>query len=241
MLHCGNCLDVMCKVPSASIDMALSDVPYGKTQNEWDQPIPFEPMWKELHRVTKPDGAIVLMAAQPFAAQLICSNLANFRYDLIWFKNKPTGFLNAKRQPLRAHEHILVFYRKPPLFEPQMTTGHEPVHAAVQTSHGKNYGKKTQRIESGGSTERYPLSVLRVPIVNNDSPEKVHPTQKPVALMAWLVASYTRRGDTVLDFAMGAGTTGVACADLGRQFIGIELRNDFFALAQSRLAVSKAA
>ena len=215
--------------------MVLADVPYGQTQNAWDKPIPFEPMWRELRRVTKRNGAIVLMAAQPFASKLICSNLDDFRYDLIWQKNKPTGFLNAKKQPLRNHEHILVFYRSPPTFHPQKTQGHEPVHAAVQTSHGKNYGAKTKRIESGGNTDRYPLSVLPMPIINNDSPDKVHPTQKPVGLMAWLIRSYTDAGQTVLDFAAGSGTTGVAAALEGRQSILIELNQEYAATADRRI------
>lgn len=235
MLHCGDCLDVMRSLPPSSVDMVLADVPYGQTQNAWDRPISFGSMWEQLRRIAKPNAAIILMAAQPFASQLVCSNLTDFRYDLIWSKNKPTGFLNAKRQPLRSHEHILVFYRSPPYYEPQKTQGHEPLHRAVQTSHGKNYGAKTQRIESGGNTDRYPLSVLPMPIVNNDSSEKVHPTQKPVELMAWLIRSYTRQGETVLDFAMGSGTTGVACSNLGREFVGIEMQQDYFQAAVERL------
>lgn len=233
---CGDCIDVMAGLPAAGIDMVLADVPYGQTQNAWDIPIPFVPMWRELRRVTKLNAAIVLMAAQPFASKLVCSNLADFRYDLIWQKNKPTGFLNAKKQPLRNHEHILVFYRAPPFFEPQKTQGHEPVHAAIQTSHGKNYGKKTQRIESGGSTERYPLSIVPMPIINNDSPDKQHPTQKPVDLMAWLIRSYTRPGETVLDIAAGSGTTAVAAIKEGRRYICIEKELRYVEIAKDRVA-----
>lgn len=235
-LYCGDCLQIMPYIDTGAVDMVLADVPYGQTQNEWDKPIEFEPMWRELRRVAKEDAAIVLMAAQPFAAKLICSNIAEFRYDLIWSKNKPTGFLNAKKRPLRSHEHILVFYGSPPFYEAQKTQGHEPLHRAIQTSHGKNYGAKTQRIESGGNTDRYPLSVLHVPIVNNDSPDKVHPTQKPVDLMAWLIRSYTQPGETVLDFTAGSGTTAVAAMREERDYICIESNADFFNIMTKRIA-----
>ncbi len=240
VLH-GDCIEVMARLPAASVDMVLADVPYGQTQNAWDKPIPFEPMWRELRRVTKRNAAIVLMAAQPFASKLICSNLDDFRYDLIWQKNKPTGFLNAKKQPLRNHEHILVFYRSPPTFNPQKTQGHEPQHAAVQGAHGKNYGARSKPSVVGGSTERYPLSVLPMPIINNDSPDKVHPTQKPVGLMAWLIRSYTDAGQTVLDFAAGSGTTGVAAVNLGRTFIGMELDEHWYGYAQRRIGAALSA
>jgi|HubBroStandDraft_2_1064218.scaffolds.fasta_scaffold00003_3 DNA modification methylase len=231
----GDCLEVLVKLRTASVDLVLSDLPYGKTQNAWDKPIAFASMWRELRRVAKPAAAIVLMAAEPFAAQLICSNLEDFRYDLIWRKNKPTGFLNAKRQPLRVHEHVLVFYRAPPVYNPQMTQGHEPVHAATQTSHGKNYGAKTQEIVSGGSTERYPTSVLEISIINNDDPTKCHPTQKPVALMEWLIATYSRPNEIVLDITAGSGTTGEAAANLGRHAILIEANPEYAAMIERRL------
>lgn len=237
-LYHGDCIEVMATMGAESVDMVLSDVPYGQTQNEWDKPIPFDLMWAGIRRVAKPSAAIVLMAAQPFAAKLICSNLDEFRYDLIWSKNKPTGFLNAKKQPLRSHEHILVFYRKPSFFNPQKTQGHEPLHRATQTSHGKNYGRKTQAIESGGNTDRYPLSVLPMPIVNNDSPEKVHPTQKPVDLMAWLIRSYTRPREIVLDIAAGSGTTALAAAREGRSYCCIESDAAVFATMRARVAAA---
>jgi DNA modification methylase len=231
----GDCLSILPTLEPGSIDMVLADVPYGQTQNGWDVPIPFEPMWRELRRVTKPAAAIVLMAAQPFASKLVCSNLEDFRYDLIWQKNKPTGFLNAKKQPLRNHEHMLMFYRKPPFYLPQMTTGHKPVHAATQTSHGKNYGAKTAPIKSGGSTERYPGSIIPMPIINNDDPEKWHPTQKPVDLFAWLIRSYTAAGQTILDFTAGSGTTAVAAQREGRSAVLIELHSEYAAMAERRI------
>ena len=218
-----------------SIDLVLADVPYGQTQNDWDQPIPFGPMWGQLLRVAKPGAAIILMAAQPFASKLICSNLDDFRYDLIWKKNKATGFLNSKKQPLRIHEHILVFYRKPPFYAPQMTTGHKPGNYAKRTIASTNYGTQTPT-EYGGSTERYPTSVLDIPVVNNDDPGKHHPTQKPVDLMAWLVRSYSEPGMTVLDFSAGVGTTAIAAMRENRKCICIEKELRYVEVAKRRIA-----
>jgi DNA modification methylase len=240
MILRGDCIEVMGGLPAGSVDMVLADVPYGQTQNDWDQPIPFVPMWEQLRRVTKPNAAIVLMAAQPFASKLVCSNLADFRYDLIWRKNKPTGFLNAKKQPLRIHEHALVFYRKPPVYEPQMTTGHKPGNYAKRVKHSSNYGAQTPTVY-GGSTERYPTSVVDVPIINNDDPDKRHPTQKPVELMAWLIRSYTSRGQTVLDFTAGAGTTAIAAMREGRRFICIEQEPAYVEIAEARVAAERGA
>lgn len=235
MIICGDCLDVMGRIEAESVDLVLSDLPYGQTQNEWDIPIPFEPMWAGIHRVTKPNAAVVLFAAQPFASLLICSNLKDFRYDLIWRKNKPTGFLNAKKQPLRNHEHILIFYRKPPRYTPQMTSGHRPGNYAVRTKGSTNYGAQTET-EYGGSTERYPLSVLDFPIINNDNPDKHHPTQKPIELMGWFIRSYTERGQMVLDISAGVGTTGLAAMREGREFVCIERERSYCDIAEQRLA-----
>lgn len=238
MIYFGNCIEIMAWLQDGSVDMILSDVPYGQTQNDWDKPIPFEPMWDQIWRVVKPNAAVIIMAAQPFASRLICSNERDFRYDLIWHKNKPTGFLNAKKQPLRIHEHILVFYRKQPLFEPQMTTGHKPGNYARRTKHSTNYGAQTPT-EYGGSTERYPTSVIPMPIINNDDPEKWHPTQKPVDLMRWLIRSYSAAGDLVLDLAAGSGTTAVAAMREGRRSICIESHPKYFERMESRLAAER--
>lgn len=238
MILFGDCLDVMSGLPDCSVDLVLSDVPYGQTQNAWDVPIPFAPMWEQLTRITKPASAIVLMAAQPFAAKLICSNLRDFRYDLIWKKNKATGFLNAKKQPLRVHEHALVFYRKPPFYAPQMTTGHKPGNYARSVKTSANYGAQTPT-EYGGSTERYPTSVVEIPIINNDDPDKRHPTQKPVDLMAWLIRSYSDHGNTVLDFAAGSGTTAIAAMREGRRFICIEKQPEYFDIIQRRVDLER--
>jgi site-specific DNA-methyltransferase (adenine-specific) len=237
VLH-GDCIDAMEGLDPASVDLVCADVPYGQTRNAWDKPIPFEPMWQQLHRVTKPDAAIVLMAAQPFASKLICSNLQDFRYDLIWRKNKPTGFLNAKKQPLRNHEHILVFYRKPPFYCAQKTTGHKPGNYAKRIKGSSNYGAQTST-EYGGSTERYPTSVIDMPIINNDDPDKAHPTQKPVGLMGWIIRSYSKPGDVVLDIAAGSGTTAIAALRDGRKYVCIEQETEYINVIHSRLSAER--
>src|SRR5580700_9495266 len=172
----GDAIELLRTLSPSCIDLVVADPPYGQTQNDWDKPLDLFFMWQELRRVTKLNAAICLMAAQPFAARLVCSNEEEFRYDLIWHKNKPTGFLNANRQPLRAHEHILIFYRAPPLYNPQKTNGHEPGHKATRATKSTNYGAY-DKTDYGGSTERHPTSVLPIPIINNDSPDKEHPTQ----------------------------------------------------------------
>jgi site-specific DNA-methyltransferase (adenine-specific) len=227
----------MQRIAASSVDMVLCDLPYGKTRNAWDKIIPIQPMWDAIRRVAKPTAAIVLMAEMKLAARLITSNEGEFRYDLVWHKNKPTGLFNANRMPMRQHETILVFYRSPPTFTPQKTQGHKPGNKAHQTSVGQNYGATDKaKVEVyGGNTDRFPTSVIPIPIINNDDAAKVHPTQKPVALMEWLVRSYTQPGDTVLDFCAGSGTTGVAAVHQRRDFIGIDLLPEYTAIAADRL------
>jgi site-specific DNA-methyltransferase (adenine-specific) len=233
----GNCLDIMKELPDKSVDMVLCDLPYGVTaRNKWDKIIEPAALWSSYTRVCKPNAAIVLFAAQPFASIMVASNPKEFRYDWIWEKNKSTGFLNAKKMPLRKHEHLLVFYRKVPTYHPQKTTGHSPVHKFVKnTSDGNNYGQTKLGVSGGGSTERYPSSVLRFPVINNDNPEKFHPTQKPVELCEYLIKTYTNEGDTILDNTMGSGSTGVAALRTGRKFIGIEQDKKYFDKALKRL------
>lgn len=232
----GDCLDIMPMIPDASVDMVLADLPYGVTQNRWDQVIPFDRLWDEYRRVTKPNAAIVLTATQPFAAQLITSNPKMFRYDLIWRKNKSTGFLNANRMPLRLHEIILVFYRRLPVYHPQKTHGHAPVHLFTKhTSDGPNYGKTKRNIRGGGQTDRHPTSVIDIPVVNNDSDNKTHPNQKPVELFEYLIRTFSNRGAVVLDNCIGSGTTAIACLNTGRHYIGIEQDAKFCRLANKRV------
>ena len=213
--------------------MILCDLPYGTTQNKWDTIIPLEPLWAEYRRVCKDDAAIVLTAQSMFTAMLMVCARDIYRYSLIWEKTKAGGFLNAKRMPLQAHEDICVFYRKLPTYNPQMVEGKPYVKKAVSDGDGKNYGKFT-RAGSVAVNEgvRYPRSVLRFP---NDNHGSVHPTQKPVALMEYLIRTYTNAGDVVLDNCMGSGTTGVACANTARKFIGMEQDPAYFDVACERV------
>lgn len=231
-----DCLVGLRHLPAGSVTMVFADLPYGRTQNEWDRLVPIEPLWRELNRVCRADAAMVFTAMQPFTSLLVCSNTRSFRYEMIWQKNKVRGFLNAKKQPLRTHENVLVFYRKQPRYVPQMTEGHTPVHSYTKhTSDGTNYGATKRGVSGGGSTTRYPTSVLALPVVNNDDPIRIQPTQKPEALVAWFLRTYTRPGDLVLDPTAGSGTTLVAAKRLGRRFVGFETDADMVAKATIRL------
>ena len=231
----GDCIDKMKDIESGSIDMVLTDPPYGTTRCKWDSIIDLGLMWEQLKRIIKPNGAIVMTASQPFTSVLTCSNLKLFKYSLVWEKTTATGHLNAKRMFMRAHEDILVFYGKPPTYNPQKTTGHK---RKVSSAESKSNCIKTavygdHGLTSYDSTERYPRSVIKTSTDKQKS--KLHPTQKPVALMEYLIKTYTSEGETVLDFTMGSGTTGVACANLSRNFIGIELDTGYFEMAEKRI------
>ena len=234
MLHLGDCLDVMQGIPDGSVDMVCTDPPYGTTACKWDSVIPFEPMWAQLKRIVKPNGAIVLMASQPFTSALVMSNVGMFRYDLKWIKTQATGFYNANRMPLRAHEDILVFYRSLPSYNPQKTAG-EP-YVQKRGSASNVYQGKDLSVTVNETGMRHPLSWR---VFQRDA-DKVHPTQKPVALMEYLIRTYTNAGETVLDFTMGSGTTGVAAANTGRRFIGIERDPDYFTIASARVQKAQA-
>lgn len=237
-LMLGDCLDRMREIPDASVDMVLADLPYGTTQNKWDSVIPPEPLWHEYWRICK--GAVVLTATQPFSSALVMSQPSAFRHEWVWEKNKATGHLNASRAPLRAHEVALVFAQKAPSYTPQMTVGHPPANSVPRRGHNSpNYGQQKPSAAYGGATTRYPRSVLQFPIVNNNDPEKVHPTQKPVALFEYLIRTYTNPGDLVLDNTMGSGTTGVACVNTGRRFIGIERDPGYFEIAEKRIRAAE--
>ena len=221
----GDCLDILPTLPSASVDMVLADPPYGTTRNVWDCRIDLQRLWPEIRRVAKSKAAIILCAAPPFDKMLAASNLAEYRYDWVWEKGNATGHLNAKRQPMRAHEYLLAFYREPPVYNPQMTTGHTPVNSFYTRHSGSNYGAADAHREGGGSTERYPRSVLR--FSSDKQIDNRHPTQKPLALMQYMVRTYSNPGGVVLDFCAGSGTTGRACNAEGRTFIGIDLNVSF--------------
>jgi len=238
-VHQGDCLEFMKLIPDEVIDAIITDLPFGSTKNSWDKIIPFEPLWEQYKRITKKNAAIVLMAIQPFASQLVMSNIDMFRYDLVWEKNKKTGFLNAKKMPLRAHEIILVFYQQLPIYNPQMTYGHNPVHSFTKhTGDGTNYGKTKIGITGGGQTSRHPTSIVKIPVVNNDSKEKYHPLQKPVALFEWLIKTYTDEGMIVLDSCAGSFTTAEAARNLKRNWICIEKEEKYCEIGRKRLSVS---
>jgi site-specific DNA-methyltransferase (adenine-specific) len=226
-------------IPSGSIDLVLTDPPYGTTACKWDSVIPVEPMWSNILRLAKAHAPIVFTAAQPFSSTLVVSQLELFKYEWVWEKTAATGHLNAKHQPLRAHESVLVFCRGRCKYVPQKTLGHKPVNKYTKrTGDGDCYGATRIGISGGGSTERYPRSVQVFP--SDKQRSALHPTQKPLALMEYLIATYTSPGDTVLDFSMGSGTTGVACKRLARNFVGIEINSEYFEIAKSRIADTEA-
>ncbi|MFB8425981.1 DNA-methyltransferase [Priestia megaterium] len=233
-----NCLDSegMKAIPDKSIDFILCDLPYGITRNHWDSVIPLEELWEQYSRIIKDNGAIALTASQPFTSILAASNLKMFRYEWIWKKNKSTGFLNAKKMPLKQHESVLIFYKKLPIYNPQKTTGHKPVNSFKKnTSDGTNYGKTQTGIVGGGQTDRYPTSIIEFPVVNNDSDERIHPNQKPLGLLEFLIKTYTNENDLVLDNCMGSGATAIACINTNRNFIGFELEKDYYLKATKRI------
>lgn len=235
-LYNGDCLDVMATLPSASVDLILCDLPYGTTQNKWDSIIPLDALWREYWRIAKPNAAIVLTAAQPFTSALVMSNPATFKYQWIWEKTIATGFLNAKKQPLRAHEDVLVFGRGQTLYNPQMIDRQERKVSRRVGTKTTNYGAADKETFYD-STARYPRSVQVFP--SRTDGDALHPTQKPVALMEYLIRTYTNPGDTVLDNCMGSGTTGVAAIQSGRRFIGIERDPDYFAIASKRIGEAR--
>lgn len=232
-LMLGDCLERMKDIPDGGVDMILCDPPYGTTACKWDSVIDLPLMWEQLKRVTKPTSAILLFGAEPFSSILRCSNLQMFKYDWVWEKPHGTGFLNAKKQPIRAHEVVSVFYNKPCTYNPQKTQGHVRKISTKRLDETEVYGKQVGE-HSYDSTERFPRSVQ---VFSSDKQKSsLHPTQKPIALMEYLIKTYTTEGDSVLDFTMGSGTTGVACVNLGREFIGIEMDEGYFNIAEKRIA-----
>lgn len=218
----GDCLEVMKLIDDATIDFILCDLPYGVTKNKWDSVIDLKKLWNEYERVIKTNGAIVLFGQDKFSATLMLSNAKLHRYNLIWEKTTPTGHLNAKKMPLRSHEDILVFYKKLPTYNPQKTTGHK---RKVSTAQHKRGSKKTTNYGEHGlttydSTERYPKSVLN--FATDKQKAALHPTQKPLALMEYLIATYSNEGEIVLDNCAGSGTAGLAAKNLNRNYIMIE-------------------
>jgi len=245
----GDCLVEMSKIEDKSVDMILCDLPYGTTACKWDSVIPFEPLWEQYNRVAKDNAAIVLTASQPFTSALIMSNIKNFRYEWIWEKNFSGGFILAKKQPMKYHENVLVFYRGQPTYNPifeeyaDTTKNRFKNSGKVNSSklQAANYTNEIQgikRVQDEVQLERgaYPKSVQKIKGVPNCNGGRLHPTEKPVELMEYLVKTYTNEGDIVLDNCMGSGTTGVACKKTGRHFIGIEKDEKYFEIAVSRVS-----
>lgn len=228
LIH-GDCLTEMKQIPDASVDMILCDLPYGTTKNKWDCVIPFDPLWEQYRRITKDNAAIVLFGAEPFSSILRLSNLTDYKYDWIWDKSQVTGFLNAKKQPLRQHEIISVFYAKQCVYNPQMIKGKPQLKGTGRKS--SNYGNFSPNHHI--SDVYYPKTILNFP---QQRISGGHPTQKPVALLEYLIKTYTNEGETVLDNTMGSGSTGVACIRTKRKFIGIELNDEYFGIAQKRIS-----
>ena len=225
----GDCLELMKDIPDKSIDMILCDLPYGTTRNQWDSIIPLDDLWKQYERIVKENGAIVLTAQLPFDKVLGTSNLNLLKYEWVWVKQQGTGFLNAKKMPLKATENVLVFYKKPPTYNPQMRTGFKP-YICKSGKGSNNYGEQVQVVtESNG--ERYPLNWIEVKY----DKEKLHPTQKPVALFEYLIKTYTNEGDLVLDNCAGSGTTGVAARNTNRNFILMEKEKEYIDIINKRL------
>ena len=230
----GDCLERMKEIPDGSVDMVLADPPYGTTACKWDTVIDLPLMWEQLKRAIKPNGAIVMTASQPFTSALVMSNPKMYKHCWVWDKKTISNPLQAKYQPLRQHEDICIFYKKQPVYNPKMQAG-SPYNdnrstGARNASVGAFKGVERQVINNDGT--RYPSSVQKFSNGNNGN---VHPTQKPVALMEYLIRTYTDERDTVLDFTMGSGTTGVAAKNTGRKFIGIELDKEYFKIAARRI------
>ena len=238
----GDCLELMKTIPDKSIDAIITDPPYGTTACKWDSVIPFDLMWEQLNRIIKPNGVIILFGSEPFSSMLRTSNIKMYKYDWYWLKNKPQGFLNAKKMPLKNYETISVFYRNPPIYNPQ---GLVKIDRVVKNTGTKN---STSLKENGDKTSannaiknvfysqeftNYPTQTLE--FSNYSGKGNLHPTQKPLELLEYLVKTYTNENETVLDFTMGSGSTGVACVNTNRNFIGIEQDDKYFEIANKRI------
>ncbi len=229
----GDCLELLPTIQDNSIDLVLVDLPYHMTVNKWDSAIPLDELWKQYHRIVKKNGAMIFTALGLFTAELMLSNSREYKYNYTWIKSKATNFLNAKRQPLRKHEDILVFYRKHPTYNPQMTKGNAYSKGVRKDQVTGSYGDfNPVLVKSEGM--RYPVDVLYFKTAESEG-KVVHPTQKPVALLRYLIKTYTNEGMTVLDNCMGSGSTGVAAKELNRNFIGMELDPTYFKVAKERI------
>ena len=230
-LRKGDCLELMKDLPDKSIDAIIADLPYGITRAKWDSILDLDLLWEQYERIIKPNGVTVLFGSQPFTTTLINSNIKAFKYSLVWDKKMKVGMMNCKRMPLRQHEDIVVFYKKQPTYNPQMTKGKMRNKKIAPTKDFEVYGQITPI--DNFNDDYYPSSILEFSNANQKA--KSHPTQKPVELMEYLIKTYTNEGDVVLDNTMGSGTTGVACVNTNRNFIGMELDDKYFEIAEKRI------
>ena len=230
-LHHGDCLKILPTLSDNSVDMLLVDLPYGTTACKWDSIIPLDKLWEQYNRICKQNAAMVFTAAQPFTTVLASSNIKNFKYEWIWEKPQGTNPMNSKVMPLKSHENILVFYRKNPTYNPQMWYS-TPYSGFVSDSSkiGEVYGKQQSKHRDNPEGSRFPKTVLKY-----KQEKGLHPTQKPVGLMEYLIKTYTNEGDIVLDNTMGSGTTGLACMNINRHFIGIESDKKYYNISKDRL------
>ncbi|TGM88686.1 DNA-methyltransferase [Leptospira licerasiae] len=242
-LYLGDCLKILPNIPDSSIDLIFCDLPYGTTDCPWDNIIPMEKLWPEYERISKENTPIILTASQPFTTYLINSNPKNFRYELIWYKTKASGFLLAKKRPNKSHENILVFYKKQPVYNPIKYEIDERYRRKGKTLGNGNQstvfritGEKSRNYQYLDSGSRYPDSVLCFP---SESEVGMHPTQKPTRLLRFLIKSFSNPGDLILDNCMGHGTTGIAAVELGRNFIGIEKERSYFKKAESKIRMAE--
>lgn len=228
-LQHGDCLNLMQNIPDGSVDMILCDLPFGVTRCKWDSCIPLDLLWKGYRRIRKENAAIVLFAAEPFTSELVFSNKSEFRYDMVWVKEQGTDFLNANRKPLKQHENILVFYHAMPTYNKQCGTG-KPYKAVNGNKNSSCWGGFKAGFCTDSDGKRNPTTVMHF-----NRERGFHPTQKPVPLLEYLIKTYTDEGETVLDNCMGSGSTGVACVNTGRSFIGMELNTEYFNVARKRI------
>jgi len=234
-LYFGNCLELIKNISDKSIDLIFADLPYGQTAQYWDEIIDMKLLWPEYNRIVTNDGIIALFSAQPFTTMLISSNLEQFKYCWYWEKNRGTNFFHAKRMPIRKIEEICIFGGKN--YYPQMSNGHIPTNSAKGCSNGNLYHGKNKRDYQGGSTERYPINILKYKCVDNY--HRLHPNEKPIDLLEYIIKTYTKENEIVLDNVMGSGSTGIACLNTGRKFIGMENNNKYFEIATKRIKEHK--
>ena len=233
MLYNGDCIEVLSNIETDSIDMLFVDLPYGTTKCKWDICIPLDKLWEQYNRVCKINAAMVFTSAQPFTSVLISSNIKNFKYTWVWEKSKASGYLNAKKMPMKAHEDICVFYRKPPVYNPQMWQG-QPYNKGKAHRPTEVYGKQVATLVKNDSGMRYPRTVQYFKTAESEG-KTTHPTQKPVALCEYFIKTYSNEGDTILDNTMGTGATGVAAVKNSRNFVGIELEKKYFEIARGKI------